>query len=148
MADPAPSADSRGDAPTSGPLRRLAILCLQLGLLSLVYAGWLGIGQQWMLPLPAGLLGMLSVLGLLVTRLLPLSAVQRGAGFLLRYIGLLFVPVCVGAVRQLPLLRTQGWAFAVLIIAGALVGQATSGLLAQALCRKPAVGPAPESFES
>jgi putative effector of murein hydrolase LrgA (UPF0299 family) len=89
---------------------------------------------------------MLTVLGLLVARLLPLASVQRGAGFLLRYLGLLFVPVCIGAVRQLPLLRSQGWAFAGLVIAGALVGQAAAGLLAQALCRKPAVGPAPEGF--
>lgn len=148
MADAAPSTAPSVDAPTTGPLRRLGILCLQVGLLSLVYAGWLGISRQWRLPLPAGLLAMLSILVALFGRLLPLAAVQRGAGFLLRYIGLLFVPVCVGAVRQLPLLRTQGLAFAVLIIAGALVGQATSGLLAQALCRKSAVGPAPEGFES
>jgi holin-like protein len=148
MADAAPSTALSDGAPTSGPLRRFGVLCLQVALLSLVYAGWLGIGRHWRLPVPAGLLAMLSLLGLLVARILPLAAVQRGAGFLLRYIGLLFVPVCVGAVRQLPLLRTQGLAFALLIIAGALIGQATSGLLAQALCRKPAVGPAPEGFES
>lgn len=134
--------------PAAGRLLRFASLCLQVGLLCLVYAAWLGIGRRWHLPLPAGLLAMLSVLVLLLARLLPVSAVQRGAAFLLRYIGLLFVPVCVGAVRQLPLLRAQGWAFAFLIIAGALVGQATAGLLAQALCKKPTGAPAPEGFES
>ena len=91
---------------------------------------------------------MLSLLGLLLARVVPLSLVQRGAGFLLRYIGLLFVPVSIGAVRQLPVLRAQGWAFAALVVAGALVGQATAGLLGQALCRKPTESPAPEGFES
>ena len=91
---------------------------------------------------------MLTVLGLLLSRALPLSFVQRGAAFLLRYIALLFVPVCIGAVRQLPLLRSQGAAFLLLLVAGALAGQASTGLLAQALCRKPSASPAPEGFES
>jgi holin-like protein len=91
---------------------------------------------------------MLSVLGLLLTRLLPLASVQQGARFLLRYLGLLFVPVCIGAVRQLPLLRGHGWSFAALIMAGALVGQATAGLLAQALCRKTVDNPTPEGFDA
>jgi holin-like protein len=143
-----PLAPTPEDVPKTERLRRFAALCLQVGLLSCVFALWLGVGHLWRLPFPAGVLAMLSLLGLLLARVLPLSAVQRGAGFLLRYIGLLFVPVCIGAVRQLPLLRTQGWSFALLVVAGALVGQATSGLLAQALCRKPAESPAPEGFES
>jgi holin-like protein len=131
-----------------GKLRRVAGTLLQIAILSLVFAVWLLVGSSWRLPLPAGLLAMLTVLALLFSRLLPLDSVQRGAGTLLRYIGILFVPVCVGAVRQLPLLRAHGWAFAFLIVAGALIGQATSGLLAQALCRRSAPGPAPEGFES
>jgi holin-like protein len=123
-------------------------LCLQVALLALLYEGWLWAGQRWQLPLPAGLLSMLSLLLLLLAKLLPLSAVQRGAGFLLRYIGLLFVPVCVGAVRQLPQLRTQAWGFAALVVLGALLGQATTGLLAQALCKKATETERPEGFES
>jgi holin-like protein len=148
MAEPAPPTAPSGIAPASGPVRRLALLSLQVGLLCLVFAGWLGVGRHWRLPAPAGLLAMLTVLGLLLARILPLSSVQRGAGFLLRYIALLFVPVCIGAVRQVPLLRVEGWAFAALVILGALVGQATAGLLAQALCREPAASPTPEGFES
>jgi len=134
--------------PDSGALRRWAALLLQVGLLSLLFGLWLAVGQRWRLPLPAGLLAMLTVLVLLLARVLPLAYVQRGAAFLLRYIALLFVPVCISAVRQLPLLRTQGGAFVLLVVAGALAGQATAGLLAQALCKKPSVSPAPEGFES
>jgi holin-like protein len=141
------------DAPTGtvvppSPLRRLVVLCLQVGLLSLLFAAWLGVGRLWRLPFPPGLLAMLSLLGLLLFRVVPVSSVQKGAAFLLRYIGLLFVPVSIGAVRQLPLLKGQGFSYAALIVAGALVGQATAGLLAQALCRKPTQSPAPEGFES
>jgi holin-like protein len=130
------------------PVRRFGLLALQVALLSVVFAGWLVLGRTWRLPLPAGLLAMLSVLVLLLSRLLPLAAVQRGAGFLLRYIGLLFVPLCVGAVRQLPVLRAQGWAFAGLVVAGTLVGLTTAGLLAQALCHKPTSAEAPEGSTS
>jgi holin-like protein len=126
----------------------LWVLCLQVALLCLLYGCWSWVGKRWPLPLPAGLLSMLSLLLLLLAKLLPLSAVQQGAGFLLRYIGLLFVPVCVGAVRQLPQLRTQGWAFAALVVLGALLGQATTGLLAQALCKKTTETEGPEGFES
>jgi holin-like protein len=136
-----------GEVAPTKRLQRFAALCLQVGFLSLVFAAWLGVGRLWRLPFPAGLLAMLSLLGLLLLRVLPVSSVQRGAGFLLRYIGLLFVPVSIGAVRQLPLLKAQGFSFAALIVAGALVGQATAGLLAQALCRKPE-SQAPEGFES
>ncbi len=134
--------------PSPGPLHRLVALCLQVGLLSVVFAGWLVVGRHVRLPLPAGLLAMLTVLGLLLSRALPQSFVQRGAAFLLRFIALLFVPICIGAVRQLPLLRAQGGTFVLLVVAGALVGQASAGLLAQALCKKPCVTPAPEGFES
>lgn len=145
MADSAPQPTS-GDVaprPTAGAL---ALVCLQVSLLCLLYAGWLGLGRVWRLPFPANLLAMLSLLGLLLARVVPLSSVERGAAFLLRYIGLLFVPVCVGAVHQLPLLRTRGWAFAALIIAGTLMGQAMAGLLAQALGKKPVDSPAPEGL--
>jgi len=147
MVDPAPEAESA----TSSPPTRLGqwlTLWLQIGLLSLVFAVWLAVGRVWRLPFPAGLLAMLSLLGLLLLRVLPVSAVQRGSGFLLRYIGLLFVPVSIGAVRQLPLLKSHGISYATLIVAGALVGQATAGLLAQALCRKPTQTQAPEGFQA
>jgi holin-like protein len=138
---------TEAQAETAGPVRRFGVLVLQLALLSVVFALWLLLGRTWRLPLPAGLLAMLSVLALLLSRLLPLGFVERGAGFLLRYIGLLFVPLCVGAVRQLPLLRAQGWAFFGIVVAGTLINLATSGLLAQALCRKPASGQAAKAVE-
>jgi holin-like protein len=145
MAEAHPAAPPDTTAP-AGPLRSFALLGAQVAFLCLLFAGWLGIGRLWRLPLPAGLLAMLSLTALLLAKVLPLAFVQRGAALLLRYIGLLFVPVCVGAVRQLPFLRTQGWAFALLVVAGALVGQSSTGLLAQALCRKPADRQAPEGF--
>ena len=140
--------DAAGNVGPTQPLRRFLGLCLQVGLLCLAYAAWVGVGRVWKLPFPPGLLAMLSLLGLLLLRILPLSTVQRGAGFLLRYIGLLFVPVSIGAVRQLPVLKAHGWSYAALIVAGALAGQVTAGLLAQALCKKPTESQAPEGFAS
>lgn len=131
-----------------GLLQHLVLVLLQVGLLSGLYAFWLVVSRHARLPLPAGLLAMLTVLGLLLTRALPFSFVQRGATFLLRYIALLFVPLCIGAVRQLPLLRSHAAGYLLLLVAGALAGQASAGLLAQALCRKPCATPAPEGFES
>jgi putative effector of murein hydrolase LrgA (UPF0299 family) len=91
---------------------------------------------------------MLTVLAALLGRVLPLAAVQRGAAFLLRYIGILFVPVCISAVRQLPLLRAHGGGFVLLVVGGVLAGEATAGLLAQALCRRPTLSQAPEGFDT
>ena len=137
-------------APPSSPghLPRLVTLILQVSLLSLTFALWLAVGRHLRLPLPAGLMAMLTVAALLLARVLPLGFVQQGAAFLLRYIAMLFVPICIGAVRQLPLLRTQGAAFALVLVASALIGQAVAGLLAQALCKKPSTGPAPEGLET
>jgi holin-like protein len=140
--------DATPEAPPVGRLRNLGALCLQVAFLSLLFGAWLAVGRQWRLPLPPGLVSMLTLLALLMARVVPLASVQRGAAFLLRYIGLLFVPICVGAVRQLPLLRHHAWAYAALIVAGALVSMGTAGVVAQALCRKPVQSLSPEGFTS
>ncbi|KEA54331.1 LrgA [Mangrovibacter sp. MFB070] len=72
--------------------------------------------QWWRLPLPANLVGMLLLLGLIVTRLLPLSWVRAGARWLLAEMLLFFVPAVVAVVNYTQLLMAEGWRIALVIM--------------------------------
>ncbi|ALP42968.1 CidA/LrgA family protein [Aeromonas schubertii] len=87
----------------------------------------LGKGISALLPFafPGSIIGLLILYLLLSLQLVRLSWVERGAGLLLRHMGVLFVPVAVGLVawleplrHALPLIVTAILSGIVLILAG------------------------------
>ena len=83
--------------------------------------GWLH------LPLPANLVGMLLLLVLIMTRVIPLRWVKAGANWLLAEMLLFFVPAVVAVVNYSDLLRSEGWRICLVIgISTLLVLAATS----------------------
>ncbi|AHJ75644.1 CidA/LrgA family protein [Kosakonia sacchari] len=79
----------------------------------LLYAGLFIFAQylvQWLhLPLPANLVGMILLLGLILCRVIPLSWVRAGAHWLLAEMLLFFVPAVVAVVNYAQLLMVEGW---------------------------------------
>ncbi|ADU67649.1 CidA/LrgA family protein [Pantoea sp. At-9b] len=83
--------------------------------------GWLH------LPLPANVVGMLLLLLLIMTRVIPLRWVKAGANWLLAEMLLFFVPAVVAVVNYSDLLRSEGWRICLVIgISTLLVLAATS----------------------
>ena len=86
---------------------------LQIALQVLLYVGLFLLAQNlvdWLhLPLPANLVGMLLMLGLIVLRVLPLNWVRAGARWLLAEMLLFFVPAVVAVVNYAQLLMVDGW---------------------------------------
>ncbi|MDO6405922.1 CidA/LrgA family protein [Pantoea phytobeneficialis] len=83
--------------------------------------GWLH------LPLPANVVGMLLLLVLIITRVIPLRWVKAGANWLLAEMLLFFVPAVVAVVNYSDLLRSEGWRICLVIgISTLLVLAATS----------------------
>ncbi|ERK16133.1 MAG: CidA/LrgA family protein [Pantoea sp.] len=83
--------------------------------------GWLH------LPLPANVVGMLLLLVLIMTRVIPLRWVKAGANWLLAEMLLFFVPAVVAVVNYSDLLRSEGWRICLVIgISTLLVLAATS----------------------
>lgn len=91
-----------------------ALVCrLQVPLQVLLYAGLFIFAQylvQWLhLPLPANLVGMILLLGLILCRVIPLNWVRAGAHWLLAEMLLFFVPAVVAVVNYAQLLMVEGW---------------------------------------
>ena len=86
---------------------------LQVPLQVLLYAGLFIFAQylvQWLhLPLPANLVGMILLLGLILCRVIPLNLVRAGAHCLLAEMLLFFVPAVVAVVNYAQLLMVEGW---------------------------------------
>ncbi len=64
--------------------------------------------QQFHLPLPANIVGMLMLLALILLRILPLSWVKAGSRWLLAEMLLFFVPAVVAVVNYAQLLMVEG----------------------------------------
>ena len=73
------------------------------------------------LPLPANIVGMLLLLALIVTRVVPLNWVKAGSRWLLAEMLLFFIPAVVAVVNYGDLLRVDGWRICVVKIGRAHV---------------------------
>ena len=104
--------------------------------LQLVVLGALFAGCQWLVtrtgfPVPAGLLALLVLIGLLVGRVLPEKAVDGGGDLLLRYLPVIFLPPGIGVIRELHLVRGHGLGLALVLVGSLIVGQLVAGRVAQ-----------------
>lgn len=85
--------------------------------------------------LPGSIIGMLLLAALLGSGLIRLSWVEAGAGFLVRWMSLLFVPIGVGVVDQLDLLANSLGALLLTCVLGTVIIMAVAGWLFQWLER-------------
>jgi holin-like protein len=87
------------------------------------------------LPVPGPVLGLLLLLTILVLRRTPSKELRSTAGFLLRNMGLLFVPAGVGVVTQLDVLRHNIAPVAIAILVSTALGLGTTAWVMQRLTR-------------
>lgn len=97
------------------------------------------------LPLPGAVIGMLLLAAALAFRdrgnespdTTAASALDRTAGGLLQYMGLLFVPAGVGIIAEAGLLRQQRQPIAIAVIGSTVLSLVVTGLVMHRLVRKP-----------
>ena len=111
------------------------MLLLRTGL-QLVVLGALYAGCQWLvartgIPVPPGLLALLVLIGLLLSRAVPERAVDRGADLLLKFLPVIFLPPGIGVVRELHLVRGHVLGLAGVLVASLVVGQLVAGVVGQ-----------------
>jgi len=111
-------------------------LCLQLVLLGVLYAGCQLLVSRTGLPVPPGLLALLVLIGLLLSRAVPQRAVDRGADLLLKYLPVIFLPPGIGVVRELHTVRGHGLALAGVLLGSLVVGQLVAGLVGQTVVNR------------
>ncbi|WP_312241163.1 CidA/LrgA family protein [Pantoea sp.] len=118
----------------TGKLQRIW-LPLQL----LLYIGLYVASEQlvaWLhLPLPANIVGMLLLLALIMTRIMPLNWVRSGANWLLAEMLLFFIPAVVAVVNYGDLLRVEGWRICLVIAVSTLLVLASTALVVDRIYR-------------
>ena len=118
---------------------------LALGGAILVALWWLGEGVARLLPwapLPGSLWGMLLAFLALEVGIVPEARVRRAAATLVRWLGLLFVPVGVGVVAYGDLVARNAGAIAVAIAGGSAATLLASAAVADLLAKRPGGRPA------
>lgn len=117
-----------------GMLQRLA-LPVQLVLYIGLYLACDHLVNWLHLPLPANIVGMLLMLVLIVTRILPLGWVKAGSRWLLAEMLLFFIPAVVAVVNYGDLLRVDGWRICVVIAVSTLLVLASTALVVDRIYR-------------
>lgn len=105
------------------------VLYVGLFMFSDKLVGWLH------LPLPANVVGMVLLLVLIMTHVIPLRWVKAGANWLLAEMLLFFVPAVVAVVNYSDLLRSEGWRICVVIALSTLLVLASTSLVVDRVYR-------------
>ncbi|CAI1159938.1 MULTISPECIES: CidA/LrgA family protein [Serratia] len=91
--------------------------------------------QQFHLPLPANIIGMLMLLALISLRILPLNWVRAGSRWLLAEMLLFFVPAVVAVVNYAQLLMVEGWKIFLVIAVSTTLTLGATGLVVDRVYR-------------
>ncbi|TWI55260.1 CidA/LrgA family protein [Halalkalibacter nanhaiisediminis] len=92
---------------------------------------------SWLnLPLPGNVAGMVILIVLLVTGVIPLSLVEEAATFLIKHLAFFFIPVAVGLMKFGDLFWQHGLALGIAITISAMIGIYVTGFVSQFLAKK------------
>ena len=115
------------------PSMKLLSLAAQIAALLVINKlGYLVTGALHV-PLPGNLVGMLFLLLLLGTGLVPLRWIEASASLLIRHLAFFFVPITVGLMGFRDLFRDNGPAIVVTLVLSAAVGILVAGRSSQRL---------------
>lgn len=88
------------------------------------------------LPIPVSIYGLLLMLVLLITGILPLEAVQDAGKFLIEIMPVLFVPAAVGLLDSWPSLQAVLLPVSAITVVTTIFVMAVSGLVTQTVIRR------------
>ena len=113
-------------------MKALVLVAQVAGLLAINKIGYL-VADALDLPLPGNLVGMLLLLALLGTGLVPLRWVEATASLLLRHLAFFFIPITVGLMGFWDLFRDNGAAILLTLVVSAAAGIFVAGVSSQRL---------------
>ncbi|MGE7917711.1 CidA/LrgA family protein [Viridibacillus sp. NPDC093762] len=85
---------------------------------------------------PGSIVGLLILLALLLSNIMPVSLIEEGAGFMLAILPLFFVPATVGVIKYPELLSLQGILLLLTVIASTICTIIVSGRICKVLEKK------------
>ncbi len=116
-------------------MKNTVMLSVQILLLVLISKLGYFVAGLLSLSIPGNVLGMLLLLALLWSGLLPLHWIDRGASLLVQHLALFVIPIVVGFVNFGDLLLENGLVILLALVAGLIVGICVTGLVAQRLVK-------------
>jgi holin-like protein len=117
-------------------MKTLSVIALQtLALMGISQAGY-RMAAALHLPLPGSLVGMLVLLLLLATGLVPLAWVESSAALLTRHLAFFFIPLTVGLLGFGELFLDNGPAILTVLVVSAAIGIGLAGLASQQLASR------------
>lgn len=105
----------------------------QIAALLLINQAGYAVARHFEVPVPGNLLGMLFLLALLVSGVVPLRWIEASAQLLIRHLAFFFIPITVGLMGFAELFIANGPAILVTLVLSAAVGICVAGLSAQRL---------------
>ncbi len=88
------------------------------------------------LPIPAGVYGIVILFLLLLTKIVPLSAVEETGAFLIEIMPLMFIPSAVGIITSWADLRSSLLAYTVITVVSTVIVMAVSGIVTGLIMNK------------
>jgi holin-like protein len=117
-------------------MRALITIAVQIAALLLINSLGYAVAAALHLPLPGNLLGMLFLLALLATGLVPLKWVESSASVLIRHLAFFFIPITVGLMGFGELFVDNGVAIVITLLVSAVVGIGAAGFSSQRLASR------------
>ncbi|SDZ55900.1 holin-like protein [Evansella caseinilytica] len=114
-------------------MRDITIVTCQIALLWLLNRIGYLLVEATGAPVPGNVVGMLLLLLLLMTRILPLSFIEKGAGLLIKHLGFFFIPFAVGLMTMGEMFIRYGLSFFIIILISILTGMYVTGRITQGL---------------
>lgn len=87
-------------------------------------------------PIPAGVYGIVILFLLLLTKIVPLSAVEDTASFLIETMPLMFIPAAVGLIESWQGAKTSIVAYLIISLVSTVVVMGVSGIVTELIIRR------------
>lgn len=115
---------------------KIVTISVQVALLYVFY--FVGDGlQNWLnLPVPGSIIGMLLLFTALLVKAFPVKWIEKGAGFLLAYLPLLFIPVTVGVMDYYHIFAGNGFVLPLIVLLSTLLVMVTAGMTSEWLAKR------------
>ncbi|MCI2253607.1 CidA/LrgA family holin-like protein [Domibacillus sp. PGB-M46] len=91
------------------------------------------IHQLFHIPIPGSIIGLVLMLLCLIFNILPVKMIENGAGFLLSFLPLLFIPAMTGVINYPSLFSGSGAVLLFIVVLSTIVTMAAAGIASQLL---------------
>ncbi|WP_442870400.1 CidA/LrgA family protein [Aneurinibacillus sp. Ricciae_BoGa-3] len=88
------------------------------------------------MPIPGSIIGLMVLFMALILNICPLQWIETGAGFLLKYLPMVFIPATVGVMNYTPIFAGHGVVLLLIVAISTVIVMISAGYTSQFLANK------------